>query len=379
MPHVRFLHDPSVGKTWTARLDGATTEVRKCVPGRERISTRDHDDAEAAHRWVVKEEWARLKKGMVLLDPNAAPGAPRLHRFVGGPYTGAMAIAPVDDGGFVCNRFAEPDGERSAGSDEMVHVGPDGGITAGFMLPVVGLVWKAARVPDTDAVLLQVDGGIVRWGLGAGTAEEILPYRPTPGFLGVGGDRLAGYDGADVVVLDLNGGAELLRIPARAELHGGHSSKMEGTLSGDGRLLALCARPGEITIFDVASGKPRLTLRGDFVMVRQMEFLPDGHQLLVAENYGRWSLRCLDLSTGQPVPDWTELRIDGGAVALSPSGDRVAVARRDRISIHDLGQNGRPRGFALEHTVKRCAMAWIADDALAVRTDLGCASIYAVP
>jgi hypothetical protein len=55
------------------------------------------------------------------------------------------------------------------------------------------------------------------------------------------------------------------------------------------------------------------------------------------------------------------------------------VARRDRISIHDLRQNGRPRGFALEHAVKRCAMAWIADDALAVRTDLGCASIYAVP
>lgn len=209
MLRVRVFHDASLGKTWTVRLVGARTEVRQGPPGRERIFTRDHDDAEAAHRWVVKEEWARLKKGMILLDPNAAPGAPRLHHFIGGPYTGAMAIAPVDDDGFVCNRFMEPDGERSAGSDEMVHVGPDGGITAGFALPVGGLVWKAARVPDTDAVLLQVDGGIVRWGLGAGTAEEVLPYRPNPGFLGVGGGRLAGYDGADVVVLDLDGGAEL--------------------------------------------------------------------------------------------------------------------------------------------------------------------------
>jgi hypothetical protein len=57
----------------------------------------------------------------------------------------------------------------------------------------------------------------------------------------------------------------------------------------------------------------------------------------------------------------------------------VAVARRERVSIHELGQGGRSGGFALEHVVKRCAMTWIADDALAVRTDLGCASIYAVP
>ena len=46
------------------RLDGARTEVRQGVPGRERVTSRDHDDAEVALRWVVKEEWARLKKGM---------------------------------------------------------------------------------------------------------------------------------------------------------------------------------------------------------------------------------------------------------------------------------------------------------------------------
>lgn len=154
---------------------------------------------------------------------------------------------------------------------------------------------------------------------------------------------------------------------------------MEGTLSRDVRLLALCARPGEMTGLDVSSGTPRQVLRGDFAMVHRMDFLPDGRRLLVAEVYGRWSLRCLDIGTGQPDPDWTELQIDGGAVALSPAGDRVALARRDRISIHDLGQGGQMGGFALEHVVKRCAMTWIADDALAVRTDLGCTSIYAVP
>jgi len=341
MSRVRVLHGPATGKTWMTSLDGARTGVRQGVPGRERVTLRDHDDAEVALRWIVKEEWARLKKGMVLLDPSAAPGEPRLHSFVGGPYTGALAIAPVKGGGFVCNRFAEPSGDRFAGRDEMVHVSPGGEITAGPALPVGGLVWKAEQVPGTDAVLLQVDGGVVRWRLGGDTAEEVLPHRPNPGFLGIGGGRLAGYDGADAVVLSLDGGAELLRVPAQAALHGGHSPQMEATLSRDGRLLALCARPGEITVLDVASGTPRQVLRGDFAMVHRMDFLPDGRRLLVSEAYGRWSLRCLDIGTGQPDPDWAELRIDGGAVALSPAGDRVAVARRDRASIHDLDQGGR--------------------------------------
>jgi hypothetical protein len=136
---------------------------------------------------------------------------------------------------------------------------------------------------------------------------------------------------------------------------------------------------GEIAIYDVTSGLTLPPLRGDFAMVRQIDFLPDNRRLLVAEDYGRWSLRCLDIEVAQPDPAWTELRIDVGAVALSPSGGRVAVAVRGRVTIHDLGTGGQPRGFALEHVVKRCAMAWIDDYALAVRTDYGCASIYAVP
>jgi hypothetical protein len=369
MPRARALYDPATGKTWATRLDGAGTEVRQGPPGRERTTARDHDDAEAARRWAMREEWSRLRKGMALLDPGAAPGEPRLHRHLGGPYTGALAIAPYGDGGFVCNRCVE--------GDEMVRVGPDAGLAVGLAMTGERLVWRAAPVPGDGVVLLQVDGGVVRWRPGDDTAEEVIAYHHNPGFLAVGGGRLAGYDGAAAVVLDLGGGGEVLRVPVRPELHGGHSLQMEGALSGDGRLLALCARPGEIAILEVASGRALTTLRGDFAMVRQMDFLPDGRRLLITETYGRWSLHCLDIETGRPDPGWTELRIDMGAVALSPSGDRVAVSRRDRASIHDLDAGGPPRGFVLEHMVKLCAMAWLADDALAVRTDLSCASIYA--
>ena len=91
-----------------------------------------------------------------------------------------------------------------------------------------------------------VDGGVVRWAPDTGTAEEVVPYRPNPGFIRVAGPRLACYDGTDVVVVDLDDGGELLRVPAQAEKYGGHSPQMAGTLSTDGCLLALCTRPGEI-------------------------------------------------------------------------------------------------------------------------------------
>lgn len=369
MPRLRTLHDPATGKTCSTRLDGARTEVRQGLPGREKVAVRDHDDASTACRWAVKEEWSRLKKGMALLNPDASWGEPRLHRFIGGAYTGAMAIAADGGGGLFCNRSAE--------AEEMVHAGFGAGVPVGFARLERGLVWKAARMPDTGAVLLQVDGGVVRWMPEAGTLEEVLAYRHNPGFLSVAGSRLACYDGTAAVVLDLADGAELLRVPALAELHGGHSPQMEGALSRDGRLLALCVRPGEIMVFDVASGQLHLVLPGDFAMVRQMDFLP-GDRLLVAEDYGRWSLRCFDLATGQPDPAWTELGIDGGAVAVSPSGRRVAVAQRGTVGVHAFGAGTPPRSFVLEHVVKRCAMTWTADDALAVRTDYGCASVYAV-
>lgn len=368
--HARTLHDPATGKVWSCRLDGARSEVRQGAPGCERMAARDHDDADAARRWAAKEEWAHLKKGYVLLAPAASFGAPRLHRFVGGGYTGAMAVTASGDGGLFCNRFRE--------TEEIVRVGPDASVASCLALPSGRLVWRAARMAATGAVLLRVDGGVVRWTPQAGTVEELVAHRGNPGFLSVAGTRMACFDGQDALVLDLDDGAELLRVPARAEIYAGHSPQMEGALSGDGPFLALCVRPGEVAVLDAASGRQRTLLRGDFAMVRQLDFLPGNRRLLVMEGYGRWSLRCLDLETGRPDPAWTEIEVEMGAVALSPSRDRLIVARGRTATEHDPRTGAALRAFPLDHVIKRCAMTWIADDAVAVRTDYGCASIYAV-
>jgi hypothetical protein len=132
---------------------------------------------------------------------------------------------------------------------------------------------------------MQVDGGIGRWQPEADITEDVVAYRLNPGFLSVAGIRTACYDGTDAIVAELDSGKELLRFSARAEMYNGHSSQMEGALSADGHLLALCTQPGEIMLFDVASGRPRPPLRGEFAMVRQMDFLPgrppaSGHRRL---------------------------------------------------------------------------------------------------
>ena len=78
MPRGRVLNDPATGKTWATLLEGARTEIRQGTPGRVRGAAQQPDDAEAAQRGVFREEWARLKKGMVLgvVQKVSIPGAP---------------------------------------------------------------------------------------------------------------------------------------------------------------------------------------------------------------------------------------------------------------------------------------------------------------
>ena len=90
---------------------------------------------------------------------------------------------------------------------------------------------------------------------------------------------------------------------------------MRAALSPDGETVACCARAGEVTLWDVASGRCKGVLTGDFAMVEALHFADNGAAMLLKETYGRWGLYCFDVQrqrtstndNGHPPPTTTDI------------------------------------------------------------------------
>lgn len=100
----------------------------------------------------------QCKKGFVLVAPKAAAGEPLLHVYLGGGYTGALALTAFD-GRLLSNRHVSVE-RGAAGNDELVVLGTDGGITQRVPAPPGHLVWEAVHVPALGRVLLRCDRSI---------------------------------------------------------------------------------------------------------------------------------------------------------------------------------------------------------------------------
>ena len=369
MNRTRRLIDPATGKTWSTRCDGELVIVSNGLPGKEKHADKPKADADTARAWAEQEEWARLKKGMVLATPDAAPGNPRMHRYIGGAYTGALSIADVGGRILCC---------RSGDSEHLIFVDANGVVSAPMDLPPNRLAWELIDLPAVERVLVLADDQVIAWSAQAQAFEPLTQSKMMPGrFLDAAGTRMAWYDAPDVVVKDLATGAELLRAPMEAQMYQG-SVQMAGALSPDGATLACCAVEGEIQLIDVATGASR-TWRGDFTQIDKLRFSGDGRWLLAKGRYAGWGLHCYDLAADAPRAGWPDLGDLGNSdFAIDPSGARLAIAQRYTLTVHDLATMAVQLTCRIEHVVRRADLAWIGSDTVAARTDYACVSMYAV-
>ena len=371
MTLVRKLTQSESGKVWSVSCSGRKVTMESGSPGRERASEREFSDAEQADAFARGEEWARLRKGWVLVDGAAPAGQPRMHRFLGRAYTGALAVADLA-GRLLCNQYD--------GTERLVLVDGDARSTAVAELPSGWLVWKACPVPSLDRVLLEADHQILSWSPSSGRIDPLTSGNTAPAsFLSVAGTRAPWYDEPDVVVRDLGRGGDLLRHRLVPRLHAGHSPQMAAALSQDGARLACCATPGEIIVLDVERGVEISRCRGDFEMIDALLFTGDGRRLVATERYGRWSSLCFDPASGRADPTWPDLGdMANSDMALHPSGRSLAIASRGQVRLLELASLTFVGEFPLDHVVKRATIAWVGPDLLGAHTDAGCASLYAM-
>ncbi|MBX9687135.1 MAG: WD40 repeat domain-containing protein [Candidatus Obscuribacterales bacterium] len=370
----RKLLDPESKNTWSSECIENRVLIRAGKSGAEKESEKSFADNSAALSYAEKEEWARLKKGFVLDSAGAAPGEPRMHRYLGRGATGAMVAESLGDGNYIFNQFDE-----SVERDKIFILGEDACIKTVLPLPERNsLLWAARYCTEQQILLLLVDHQIFSYSIPNQSFEKLCERNKIPAsFLSLRGTLAAWYAEPEIVLQDLNTARTVQRINITPEKYSNHSLQLKAELSPDGQTLACCSRTKEISLFDVESGKQITMINGKFEKAKKLAFSADGRYLLVLEEYGSWGLHCFDLLERNERKDWIELNgLNNADIAVDESG-RLAVSKNQWIEIYDLATTASVTTFRADHVVKSCAISF-RGNSLSVKADSGCASIYSL-
>jgi WD40 repeat protein len=370
---IRKIIDPKTKKIWSTRCEGSVVLVTSGIEGKEKITEKPQMDANAAIAWAEKEEWVRLKKGLVFNNPLAKLGEPRMHYYRGRGYTGALPAFGVD-GKIFCSIYDDTESR-----DTVFLLNENSELTALPELPKNCLIWKGFYQAKLKKILLLADHQILSLAIGDNNFLALTrPNQKPVSCLHISGTRAVWYEEPDLVVADITNNQTLLRLPMQYQWYSGHSPQMTATLSPDGNTLACCVHSGEIVLIDIATGKIFDKLIEKFEMIIKMAFTTDSRYLIASEQYGEWKLLCFDLNNMSFRTDWLNIKNIGATeFTISEDGLRIAIAHRSNIEIYDLTSLKKELSFRVEHQVKRFTMAWI-NKWLGVQTDNGCASLYVV-
>lgn len=370
----RTLTEPSTGKIWRYRLTGleATIEAGKAEKPRQR--SKKFKSTNEALEYLEKEEWKKLKTGYVLQHPDAQLGEPSLHTFVGGGFAGPLLLAGSSDG-LLTTRSDRP-------NDFLMKLSPSGEMEIAATAPDQKLVLDMCFSPELERLYLNADHRILSWDPKEPTRFDSLTHdqKGSASCLSVAGSRVVFFDPPTLVVQDDQAGEHVFETECQPELCNGHTPQLCAALNRDGSILAVCSKPGALSIFRVDDGKELGEIQADFNMIGKLEFDVTGDLLIGLGEYVPWGPLFFDvpsMSLVEPPIEIPRLRPAGMDFAVHPDRRWFALSSWDRLLLFDLDKPQALATFKLEHLAKNSGLRFFGEQ-LAVRTDLGCLSVYRI-
>lgn len=340
-----------------------------------KATEKEFSSNEDALKIFYKKEWEALKKGFVLNDENAQIGQPILHKFIGGAYTGALALENSPKGIFVYE-----DKIRNGETIGLLNlIDKLGNILKTMELPK-SLAWNIEYKPERNSLILDLDHFIYEFDIEKETFHNLGNEKSfVDSFVSVANDKVAFATLNKLNVID-NQNKLLFTKAYEIETIKG-VTPFCGKLSKDGKLLAFHINVGEIQIIDAEKGTLLSTIDGKFEMVYQFEFANDNKLLVFREQYGTWGMRYFDLSTNEEIimkeieiPEYTK---DVNAFCFNADQTKLVLLQRADAHVFDFINKKLLHSFKIEHLVKKCEIKFVGEK-LGVRTDYGCFSIYNV-
>lgn len=371
MEHI--LSDVQTEKKTTLRCDDAIFTIETNTGGKIRTTSKSAADAAMARQFFFKKEWELLKKGAVLQADHAAAGEPLLHLFIGGGYTGCLSFEATPRGIYVY---------RSGGSeigiqDELLRIYNNGSITEVVSLPKV-LPWEICYDASTDQLLLDLDHYIYEYDLSSGVFIQLTDHLHQPcSFASVAAGIRAYATHPHYYIQGPRG--ERFETAFEIKTING-SIPFCGSLSPDGKLLAIHNREHNVDLIDTSTGQLVNTLALPFAMAERLAWTADGNEIVVHERYNH--LHFFNVATGQAVfyegltiPGYTK---DLRHFCFNKDQSLLVCQQRTTAFVFDFINKQFLYSFPIQHCVKSAQIKFIDTRQLGARTDYGCFSIYAL-
>ena len=340
-----------------------------------KTTEKEFPNKEEALKNFYKKEWDTLKKGFVLNNENDKIGQPILHKFIGGPYTGALSFVSTPKGFFVYKD--SPQNEAMEGFLNLID--NSGNILSTIQLPKP-LAWDIAYRKATNSLILDIDHYIYEFNI----ENEIFhnlgqEKRYLDSLISVADDKTAFATLNKLTVVD-NQNKVLYTKDYEIQILKGNIPFC-GKISKDGKLLAFQNKVGEIQIIDAENGTLLSKINGKFELVFQLEFAENNKLLVVREQYGTWGMRYFDLDTNEEIqikeiesPEYTK---EVNAFCFNTDQTKLVLLQRADAHVFDFINKKLLHSFKIEHLVKKCEIKFVGEK-IGVRTDYGCFSIYNV-
>ncbi len=328
-------------------------------------------DVEDALKNFYKKEWEALKKDFVLINQNAEIGKPILHKFIGGGYTGSLSFQETPNGIYIYKNVGE--------SDFLILINHFGQIKQEIELPEQ-LAWNIEYRTETKSLILDLDHYVYELELENNNFRNLGNQKSNiDSSISVTTHKTAFATSGKLSVIDSSNN-ELWNQNYEIEMVNG-STPFCLKLSNDGKLLAFHNRAGEIQIIDAVNGNMLNKIKGDFLMIFEMEFTQNNQLLVCREHYGTWGMRYFELSSSKEIkmdkleiPEYTK---EVNAFCFNADQSKLVLVQRTTAYVFDYNTKSFLHSFKIEHVVKTCHINFVGEK-LGVRTDYGCFSLYHV-